>query len=1542
MPRVKKIIKAEKGVVAKKSTTVPEFEQVPRGRAPEELIQEPVTTPTTPVTPQAPKQHSVNVTGYGDITMDDEMSRFISDKMNSFTGDQKIKDQFGYVSDLYKRGGLQSINEAGVGTGEADPSLTNRRATRRQFWTGNSRDYNRQQAAAQYNKWIQEYAKQKHADANKPKEIISKDYSLNLRDRVGKSSGGWNDQYWGGLSMENKKAGVSTALTSYLDELGGAGDFDEKTHKGIDANRYQYLRDNRNKILEDFNSIKDVNGDGKLDSNEMSNFVKSHGINPFDVLGFSAPKTEAQLKEDAEAQAKLDAQKAEQAKENIANRKKEALGSLGLKGDWRWSGEEKDDTNFGDRTKWRFYEDNVPSNKLHAKGFSTIIDDYNDGLFYEGYRIPFSDINQTGIQQHLQALGIQDEAAADLGASKIYDMYNAGIENIQNKDPRFKLLEDLGNIRNKQGSQYQLLKNGAMDRSNELPEDKQHEGYKKYVVANPDKTDRTKPFKEVIINPKGFIVESFKNGGSINFNKVKKFKYGGASTVRDEEAVQRRQSEIMDTAAKRDASEMRSVSGKEVFDDNYQLTGADKADLAAVGLDIAGLVAGFVPGGSVVSGVTGLGSTLAGAGAQASREGKLSWDNVLNTGASAAMDVASLVPGVGQFAKGMKIAKWIKTGGKWATKALQMYGYGQAAQVGLKLANEGPSSITAQEWQQFLGGLKGIQGGIRNKAIKSGTETVLPDRSTMATTDGKNLEFNMSGKKLSEVMDQDVIKSKKLIGSKLDELNEARTTNLAGKTPDQINALETEVKSLKDGLTTKLAGAGLDNQSAQSITDANLKLGVDDMQGVLNSGKFWKKSSWQSPLVQGAKINDVSSNVRVLKDGDLNAWQRWGRSHAKSAGYASKAQVQGELAALPSQVEMNRLSGEESIFNKRLEKGAESRKKLAEQVTTNKKDIKTKTAEGETLKADYDVKSQERKGKYDDYKKARSTFKDADTDYQTKNKTYLADDLAFEAARKTPGNTFIQAARKRKASRQLRDDAEVVRTDAETKKKASKTEYQKSFDESKKVKDEINQTNQAIDKSKKDIESAFNKGKRLKDINKRTTQKLEDTKKAKSEASEKLRGETTEAVSKYSSSKADGFKGNKKSKSTAASLIAAAGVGAVTGHAASKAKENKDLQELSTRDLDANIKVLEDALKTETSIKEKDRIRQAINKYKSAKSKKTAVEKKAKGGVVKFNIGGSVGHLQGTVTKTMPDYIAEGVNKVVTPSALKFLNTSVTNKQLMGKIKELPRPTNMIAPTTTKLKNVGMGSAMSQYNQIGAQENSMKPMYSDAKLNAAMKLATSANASQMKNQIGQQLQAQNQQVDSTNAQLYSQDAATRAQTAAQNAAQQRQYDTTINQYEQGLIRSEGQSRDNLLSEWQHKREGFKDKIMNLDLQDEQTSLRKNYQTALEDLKNQYTAKTNGLDLNTYFEKNPKEKALYDQSVESARNTYNKDWSQAQRRIYTGGSKAFKSGGSIEEKKELEYQKAEIKRIAQKDKAFNKMILDKMKSHEKMLSLLMKK
>ena len=300
----------------------------------------------------------------------------------------------------------------------------------------------------------------------------------------------------------------------------------------------------------------------------------------------------------------------------------------------------------------------------------------------------------------------------------------------------------------------------------------------------------------------------------------------------------------------------------------------------------------------------------------------------------------------------------------------------------------------------------------------------------------------------------------------------------------------------------------------------------------------------------------------------------------------------------------------------------------------------------------------------------------------------------------------------------------------------------------------------------------------------------------------------------------------------------------------------------------------------------------------------------------------------GAPQETLGSQVKAGLEKALSPQLMKYANTKITNRKLLDEVNKMKQPTGMVAPVSTKLQNVGMSSAMGQLNQIDQQVASQRPMSSDAKLNAVMQMGANKRADEMRNQIWQGLNQQNQQINSQNAGLSTQDAVTAAETAAKNAAMQKQHDDFISKNKMALISSEGQSRDNLLSEWQKRREDAKTKSDSIKDQEFLNAMNDKYAPKIEALKTQFPNYATT------------QSAEYTKAANAIAREKQKEMLEYQKTNY-GKTPLFGSGGSLEDKKALEAYKAELKAKADSDKDFNKMIIEKMKSHEKMLSLLLK-
>ena len=165
-----------------------------------------------------------------------------------------------------------------------------------------------------------------------------------------------------------------------------------------------------------------------------------------------------------------------------------------------------------------------------------------------------------------------------------------------------------------------------------------------------------------------------------------------------------------------DLQDKQSASMSDVFS-GESLSAADKADLTALALDVAGLASTAALGvGNAVGAATGLGSTISTAIADYKRDNDWSWSDTGNLILNLGMDAATLIPGLGTIAKGAKVTKAIKAAAPILRKAFTVMGLGSsAAALGKVVSGE---ELTINDWRLLANGLNAVTGIGRNVAGK--------------------------------------------------------------------------------------------------------------------------------------------------------------------------------------------------------------------------------------------------------------------------------------------------------------------------------------------------------------------------------------------------------------------------------------------------------------------------------------------------------------------------------------------------------------------------------------------------------------------------------------------------------------------------------------------------------------------------------------------------------------------------------------------------------------------------------------------------------
>lgn len=196
---------------------------------------------------------------------------------------------------------------------------------------------------------------------------------------------------------------------------------------------------------------------------------------------------------------------------------------------------------------------------------------------------------------------------------------------------------------------------------------------------------------------------------------------------------------ILRNSISSDLQDKQSASMSDVFS-GESLSAADKADLTALALDVAGLASTAAFGvGNAVGAATGLGSTISTAIADYKRDDDWSWRDTGNLILNLGMDAATLIPGLGTMAKGAKVTKAIKTAAPILRKAFTALGLGTSlTALGKVMSGE---ELTINDWRLLANGLNAVTGIGRNVAGKK-----LYTQKAGAGELSKPLEVNVNGK----------------------------------------------------------------------------------------------------------------------------------------------------------------------------------------------------------------------------------------------------------------------------------------------------------------------------------------------------------------------------------------------------------------------------------------------------------------------------------------------------------------------------------------------------------------------------------------------------------------------------------------------------------------------------------------------------------------------------------------------------------------------------------------------------------------------------
>lgn len=304
----------------------------------------------------------------------------------------------------------------------------------------------------------------------------------------------------------------------------------------------------------------------------------------------------------------------------------------------------------------------------------------------------------------------------------------------------------------------------------------------------------------------------------------------GLNSSTNSNAVKYQEGGVLRNSISSDLQDKQSASMSDVFS-GESLSAADKADLTALALDVAGLASTAAFGvGNAVGAATGLGSTISTAIADYKRDNDWSWSDTGNLILNLGMDAATLIPGLGTMAKGAKVTKAIKAAAPILRKAFTVMGLGSsAAALGKVVSGE---ELTINDWRLLANGLNAVTGIGRNVAGKK-----LYTQKAGAEELSKPLKVTVNGKTENVLFKN----------------NEVEGFNKMS-TEDKITAVRTKLK-----------------EQNKNLTDEDLK----DIK--LPTGK------WYNPLTRGrGKVKETKVTGRELtpetldkiKNNKLSAFQK--------------------------------------------------------------------------------------------------------------------------------------------------------------------------------------------------------------------------------------------------------------------------------------------------------------------------------------------------------------------------------------------------------------------------------------------------------------------------------------------------------------------------------------------------------------------------------------------------------------------------------------------------------------------------------------------
>lgn len=327
---------------------------------------------------------------------------------------------------------------------------------------------------------------------------------------------------------------------------------------------------------------------------------------------------------------------------------------------------------------------------------------------------------------------------------------------------------------------------------------------------------------------------------------------------------------ILRNSISSDLQDKQSASMSDVFS-GESLSAADKADLTALALDVAGLASTAAFGvGNAVGAATGLGSTISTAIADYKRDDDWSWSDTGNLILNLGMDAATLIPGLGTMAKGAKVTKAIKTAAPILRKAFTALGLGTSlTALGKVMSGE---ELTINDWRLLANGLNAVTGIGRNVAGKK-----LYTQKAGAGELSKPLEVNVNGKtkeisfknnevegfnKMSTEDKLTTVKTK--LKSQYTDLTDEDLSNIKIPKGKWYNPFTRGVGKVKE---TKVAGRELTPETLDKIKNNKLS---SFQKGLVAEQAYYRRGNIQKQLKDNnIYLGQISGAPTVVYHGPL-------------------------------------------------------------------------------------------------------------------------------------------------------------------------------------------------------------------------------------------------------------------------------------------------------------------------------------------------------------------------------------------------------------------------------------------------------------------------------------------------------------------------------------------------------------------------------------------------------------------------------------------------------------------------------------------------